>query len=142
MNTVNYNYISDVSTAARSLALKCKTPSHFCNHVTLPSRAFSPSNGEYFPAVSAKKGKWHTLPVIRIRVLTCAGGITVTIPCRDELLYQKYRSLLSNIRERKVSVTFPAITINYSAGGHGLYFTAHDFKMREPDAPPEPTLYI
>lgn len=142
MNTVNYSYISDVSADTRQLALKCNTSSHYCNHIILPSRAFSPSNVEYFPVVSAKKGKWHTLPVIRIRVLTCAGGITVTIPCRDELIYKKYRALLSNLRERAVCVTFPAITINNSAGGHGLYFTAHDFKMRDPDAPPEPTVYI
>ena len=142
MKPLNFNYLNDTSEETRELVKKCSTSPHFCNHVTLPSSSFSPTGSDFLTVVSAKKGKMNGMTVIRLRVLTYSGGITVTVPYEDELVYLRYRSMCGYLKNQKVQITFPSITVNCSARGYGLYFTSTDFKMKSLDAPAEPTIYI
>lgn len=142
MTPLNYNFITDMSADTKALLPRFKAIPRFCNYITLPVASLSPTGSNYLTVVSAKKGKVDGLPAIRFRVLTCSGGITVTVPYHDELVYLRYRSLLGYLKNQHVQISFPNITINSSLRGFGLYFTATDFKMQSPDAPAEPTIYI
>lgn len=126
----------------KSLLSRCNITPRFCNHITLPVASLSPTGSDYLTVISATKGKMNGLPVVRFRVLTCSGGITVTVPYEDELVYLRYRSLLCYLKNQQVQVSFPTITVNCSSRGFGLYFTSTDFKMKSPDAPAEPSIYI
>lgn len=143
MKPVNYTYIDDLCLEDNPLLDKTYIPKHsYVNHFTLPTNAFSPTNSEYLTVTKATKAKWNTHDVIRFNVLTCDGGICITIPYTDPLIYQRYRSLLKRMYNQTVKITFPSITINYGMKRCGLYFTASDFKMNEPIEKPEPTVWI
>ena len=142
MKPLNFNYITDVDEDTKEHVPKYHATTHLNYKITLPVASLSPTGSDYLPVISAKKGKLCDCPVIRLRVLMCSGGITVTVPCHDDLVYLRYRALLNYLRNQRVEITFPNITINSSIQGFGLYFTATDFKMKSPDAPAEPSIYI
>lgn len=143
MKPINFTYIDDLCLDDKPLLDKLHISKHsYVNHLTLPTNAFSPTNSEYLIVTKATKAKWDTQDVIRLNVLTCDGGICVTIPYTNPLVYQRYRSLLKKMYNQTVKISFPSITINYGMKGCGLYFTASDFKMNDPIENSKPTIVI
>ena len=143
MKPLNFTYIKDLCPEDKILLDRAYIAEHsYVNQFTLPTNAFSPTNSEYLTVTKATKAKWDTKDIIRLNVLTCDGGICVTIPYTDPLVYQRYRSLLKRMHNQTVKITFPSITVNYGMKGCGLYFTASDFKMNDPIESPEPTIFI
>lgn len=139
---LNTSFLAEMTIESKALVMKSKINSSvFVNSLTFPTSAFSSTGSEYLPVLKASKGVIRNkTPVIRLRVLTQTGGLTVTIICYDELIYRRYRSLLDRMNNHQIQISFPSITINN--GGHGLYFTADDFKMKSPTAPSEPLIRI
>lgn len=139
MKPINFNYLNDLSEETIELAKESKQSPRFCNHVTVPCSSFSPTDSEYLTVLGAEKGKWKITPIIRLRVLTRSGGMTVTIIYHD-IMESNYRSLRNYLRNRQqVQITFPDITVNCSSAGFGLFFTATDFKIKPFDSPSELT---
>jgi len=140
---LNTTYIEDMNQESKLNAFGGFINTHsYVTQITLPTSAFSPIGSEYLSVVNATKGKSGDYPVIRLRVLTRNHGITVTIFCSDELLYRRYRSLLFQMRNRQMQVTFPSITCHQGKKSYGMFFTATDFKFKALNEPPEPVVYI
>ena len=141
---LNTSFLSEMTNESKDQVRMSKSvTSRYVNHVTFPTSAFSSTGSEYLPVLKASKGSLkNKVPVIRLRVLTQTGGITVTIISSSELIYKRYRALLDWMNNNQMQVSFPSISINYGAGGKGLYFMASDFKMKLPTDPPEPVIKI
>lgn len=132
MTPLNYTYVKDMDQNTIDLIQRTNEPvTTNRSELVLAPQALTPDGSEYFQLVHAYKASWESkgIDVIRFRVLSCDGGITVTIPCSNaDLLYRRYRSILERLRNSCVWITFPVIEVHGSK--HCLYFVSHEFKIR------------
>lgn len=144
MTPLNFNYISELDSETKDLLNRGTSSKRaYRNHLTIPTSSLSTTGSEYLTVTNARKAKWDkNIDVIRLNVLTCNGGICVTVRYTDPLIYERYRQLLKIMKNGIVEITFPYVEINASSSGTGLYFTSSDFKIKDPTVPAKPTIFI
>lgn len=104
------------------------------NEVEMELSAISPYKMDYIQCVEAiKQGE-----LIKLRVICSLGdsekGAIINIPCKNNLLYTKYRDLRHLVRNSsKILIQVPKLKIHKSSNSFtGLYFKACDFKVYDP----------